>query len=55
MKIKNDVTIKNIDIQGLKRKGLSNKKISKILGVSIKKVDKIIKSENKIRKYSGVF
>ncbi len=55
MKPKNNVTLKNIDLHELKRKGLSNKKISKMLGVSIKKVDEFIKYENKIKEYSGVF
>ena len=55
MKHEKDVTIKNIDLQELKRKGLSNKKISEILGVSIKKVDQYIKYLNRIREYSGVF
>jgi len=55
MKHKHYVKLKNIDLVGLKRKGLSNKKISVMLGVSIKKLEKIIKYQNKIKKYSGVF
>jgi len=55
MKHKNDRNLKNIDLHELKQKGLSNKKISEMLGVSIKKVERIIKYKNKIKKYSGVF
>jgi len=53
--ISEDEKLKKIDLQGLKQIGLSNNKISKMLGVSIKKVDEYIKCQNKIREFSGVF
>ncbi|MBT3310577.1 MAG: hypothetical protein HN737_12955 [Desulfobacterales bacterium] len=55
MKYKNDRNLKNIDLQMLRRKGLSIKKISKMLGVSTKKVERHLKYQNRIREYSGVF
>ncbi len=55
MRNKNNISVRNIDLLGLKRKGLSNKKISKMLNIPIKKVDKFIKFQSKIKEYSGVF
>ncbi len=49
------VNIQKIDLLYLKKKGLSNDKISKMLGVERKEIDKYIELQHRYRQNSGVY
>ncbi len=49
------VNIQRIDLLYLKRKGLSNAKISKMLGVEKREIDKHIELQHRYRQNSGVY
>ncbi len=49
------VDLNKIDLLSLKRKGLSNTQISKMIGVSNYEIDKRLKHQESFKKYSGVF
>ncbi len=49
------VNLNKIDLMQLKKKGLSNVKIGKMIGVSAQVVDKRIKQQQKYKQFSGVF
>ena len=49
------INIHRVDFLKLKERGFSNKKISKMIGVSIEKTDRFVKYQTDYKKYSGVF
>ncbi len=49
------VNLNKIDLMQLKKKGLSNVKIGKMIGVTTQVVDNRIKQQQKYKQFSGVF
>lgn len=47
--------LNRIDVLNLKKRGLSNEKISKMADISIHRVDQFIKCQKQIKELSGVF
>jgi hypothetical protein len=49
------VNLNKIDLMQLKKKGLSNVKIGRMIGVPTRVVDKRIQQQQKYKQFSGVF
>ncbi len=49
------INLNKIDLISLKRKGLTSDKISKMVGVSTRKIEAHLKFQQKFKQYSGVF
>jgi len=54
-KKKEKPNLESIDLMNLKNHGVTNKKISRMIGIPIEKVNRYFRNQEKLKHYSGVF
>lgn len=52
---KKEPSMKRIDLMLLREKGMTKSKISKIIGVPVKLIERQLNEQKQYKKYSGIF